>query len=142
MLTVALSCAPSQDKASTEEHLAAVRRVDAVYQTAYEQLDAAVLERVLAPDYRLRQPEQGSEKTKDEWIAEVAELKTVFPALQLLVEDVAIEVDNDLATVTGKRSFRWQQGEADGAYGEYFENTWQLRGGEWRLIGSTLTSLP
>ena len=135
------SCAPSQDT-SPEVRLAALLERETLLEAAYEDVDAAVLARLLHDDFVLRQLDQDTERSKSEWLAELQSLTDLFPRLDLTVVREETLLADDRATVSGQRTFTWTQGVETGTYPETFTNYWRYDGGEWILYLSEVRAVP
>ena len=134
------SCAPSQDT-SPEAAEPELRQRETLFHAAYAAFDQAVLARMLAEGYSLRQLDQASERSKAEWLSELQSLRAVFPRLQITVGEIDVTVDDRQATVKGQRTFSWTQGVETGSYREEYENHWIYEEGEWMLRQSQVRAL-
>ena len=110
-----------------------MERREELFHTAYEQLDAAVLERILTEDFTITYHTPPIAKNKDRFLRELAELRTVFPNLKLRVDSLAIK-DEAMAPVTsGLRTFSWTYAGQPGSFQEAFRHHWRWEDGEWML---------
>lgn len=113
-------------------------RQEEIYQTAFENLDGALLERTVTEDYQVSYPEQGGTRDKQRFMDELTSMRAVFPELNLRLDSTRVEADQDGYVVTGTRVFNWQDGQATGEYREHYTNYWIERDGEWRLRRSVI----
>lgn len=140
LLLLLCTCGPAQTDTDPTER--GVRRAEEVFTSAYQELDAAVLDRLLTDDFTLRYTEQEGNLSKEDFIGTLAELRTVFPALKVTVDSSSIAAYQDMYTVRGQRTFDWEmEGQAMG-HQEAYTNRWRLDDGTWKLWWTEITQLP
>lgn len=138
LFVVLFSCGPAQDSSPrTEEER--VAEAEALYTGAYENLDAAVMERLLTEDYEVVYTEPDNRKDKRQWIGELGQLRALFPQLTISVDSSRIIPYRDNYMVQGIRTFHWTNDGQDGSYQERFANRWRMDGGNWRLYGTRIS---
>ncbi|PPK86354.1 uncharacterized protein DUF4440 [Neolewinella xylanilytica] len=131
------TCGPPQDKSAASE-LDQIEQAETVFTQAYQELDAAVMDRVLADDYTVEYPSEQAGKSRRQWIGELQGLRSVFPALRIEVDSSEITAVEADYTVTAKRTFIWNQEGTEGRYAERYTNYWQRDAGRWRLYRSRI----
>ena len=123
-----LTCGPAQGTAD------GVEGREQLFHTAYEALDAAVLERLLAENFTITYTQPPATKDKVRFLGELAELRTIFPNLRLTV-DTSWMTEQGTAEVAieGLRTFGWEFDGQPGQYTERYVHHWQQQDGAWRL---------
>lgn len=134
------TCGPAQngkEEIPTEEK---VLRAEKVFTEAYENLDAAIIERLLTDDFELQYATTAGTRSRTEYVSELAEMRAVFPKLQLTVDTLTVtELDDDYRT-TGERTFSWQLPQGQGSHTELFTNYWRPENGQLRLYRMEIAS--
>ena len=126
------TCGPAQ---GSEQ----LRKREELFNSAYERLDAAILERLLAEDFTATYARPPVTKDKTRFLGELAELRTIFPNLRLRVDSLEID-PAELGLTTGLRTFFWTYAGEPGSYRERFRNHWRQVDGEWLLTSSDVRS--
>lgn len=111
----------------------AIRVLEQQWGRAFLQRDAAALERIVAPEFRLMRAENGTVTftPRDRWFTNAQRL--TFHEYEVQVTDVLVSGDTAVATVQG----RWQISRADrGKREERFilSDTWVKRHGRWQVV--------
>jgi hypothetical protein len=133
------TCAPppATDESTSEK---AIRQQEDVVAGAYQSLDAAVLDRLLAPDFELVYPATGNRKDRTAYLSDLAALRQQFPPLTVTLDSLHIEIKDDGAIAEGIRSFSWQTEGTEGQYAEHYRNQWTYQNENWKLTETTLLS--
>ena len=134
------TCGPAQTETDPTER--GVRRAEAVFNSAYQELDAAVLDRLLTDDFTLRYTEQEGSLSKEDFLGTLAELRAVFPALEVSADSSNVAVYQEMFIVRGTRTFAWQLDGQAMAHQEEYTNRWRLDDGKWKLWWTEITQLP
>ncbi len=137
-VSVLFTCGPAEDKQGMESRPAAVLAAERVFNGAYENLDAAVLDRLLADDFRISYGSQDSEKDKDRWLGELGQLRLLFPQLRIHTDSLTITPYAELYIVQGLRTFSWNADGEAGSYQERFTNRWRQAADNWELTTTKL----
>ncbi len=132
------TCGPAQDKPGDRSERGNVLAVERVLTGAYESLDAAVMERLLTDDFTVTYKGENSEKTREEWLGELGQLRAVFPRLQIRTDSVEISPGASQTFVRGTRIFSWAEGGERGEYRERFLHQWRDGPEGLRLAGMEL----
>ncbi|CAH1000511.1 hypothetical protein LEM8419_01664 [Neolewinella maritima] len=125
------TCGPAQGSDDVHD-MDAVQRREALFHSAYEQLDAAILERLLTDDFVITYAQPATTKDKERFIGELGELRSVFPNLQLSVDSSSVVAGTE-PEVAGLRTFSWTYAGEPGSYQEQFRHHWQYTEGNWLL---------
>ncbi len=132
---VLCTCGPSQDTTSRTEP-EQVQAAEKLFNGAYQQLDAALMERLLTDDFEVVYPDQESRKTKQQWISELSQLRAIFPQLEIIIDSSRLIPYNGNYIVQGTRQFKWNNQGQTGSYSERFSNRWRREDGAWRMYGT------
>ncbi len=132
------TCGPAQDKPGARSERGDVLAAERVFTGAYESLDAAVLERMLTDDFTVTYSGQGTEKTKDQWLNELGQLRAVFPRLQIHSDSIEVSPAAAVTVVRGIRIFSWAADGEQGEYRERFVHRWRDESEGLRLAGMEL----
>lgn len=132
------SCGPAQDTPEDGAAAAKVVQREEIFNGAYENLDAAVIERLLAGDFSLSYAGQAAEKDKQQFVGELGQLRLVFPELRITIDSSRVTPYQDLFIVQGIRTFTWRANDKPGTYRERFTNRWRKEGGDWLLFRSKI----
>ena len=117
-----------------------VEKREALFHTAYEQLDAAVLDRMLTDDFTIAYRRPPITKQKDQFLGDLAELRTVFPNLRLQVDSLEVEAEGGRPVTNGLRTFSWTYAGQPGSFQEAYRHQWRWQDEEWKL--SSIVVLP
>ena len=132
------TCGLAQDKEGVDSTVAGVRAAERVFNGAYENLDAAVLDRMLADEFTVGYSGQETQKSKENWLGELGQLRVVFPQLRIRTDSLQVTPYGGLFVVQGLRTFTWKsEGEA-GSYRERFTNRWRKDADTWQLTATQL----
>ena len=135
------SCGPAQDKAAdTDEE--GVRRAENLFILAYEELDAAIMGRMLAEDFEADYTGDSASKDRRTWLAEIQSYRAVFPDMRVTVDSLDVVHEGTHFRVSGIRTFTWSNDGQGGSYRERYRNFWRRQGGEWKLYRSKINSAP
>jgi ketosteroid isomerase-like protein len=129
--------APSSRQQPTEE---AVAQLEEVLAGAYQTLDAAVIDRLLAPDFVVIYSATGEEKSRRGYLAELATMRQVFPELTVELQDLSLNRTGDTMRAEGTRHYSWRMDGQTGSYREPYRNDWTWTGEDWLLTKTTLLS--
>ena len=135
------TCGPAPDSCTDCTPEEAIAKAEELYHSAYENLDAAVMERLLSVNFVASYPDQEMERDKAAFIDELSQLSIIFPELTIVVDSSGINPYRDNYIVSGNRTYSWQQGAQKGSYRERFVNNWEREPDGWRLIGSKVNVL-
>lgn len=127
------TCGPAQDSAGDQGSMEGVRRAEKVFNEAYESLDAAVMERMLSDDFTLRYGGVEGVKTREQFVADVADMRTVLPELTVTTDSLQVSERVDHYEVTSIRSFHWRLRGEPGTYQEHYLNLWRREGSSWKI---------
>ena len=137
-LIVLCTCGRAQDTPVEGEGETRVADRERVFNGAYENLDAAVLERLLAPDYTVDYQGTEAARSREQFVDELAQLRLVFPDLHITIDSTTIASEDDGYRVEGLRTFHWRAHDTPGSYRERFTNRWERIDGTWLLAATTL----
>ena len=144
VLTLALclfSCGPAQDKtAATEEE--GVRQAEKLFALAYQELDAAVMGRLLADDFVAEYAGDNGTKDRRTWLSEIQSYRTIFPDMNVTVDSLQIESEGKDFTVSAVRTFTWDNDGQGGSYREHYRNLWRNQGGHWKMFRTEINAMP
>ena len=139
-LTLCLfSCGSAQDKtAATEEE--GVRRAEALFTLAYQELDAAVMGRLLTEDFVAEYRGENATKDRRTWLSEIQSYRAIFPEMNVTVDSLTVESDAEGFTVAAVRTFSWSGQGQEGSYQERYRNRWRKDGQDWKVYRSEIES--
>ncbi len=115
---------------------------EALFHAAYEQLDAAVLDRILAADFTITYQTPPVTKGKDQFLGELSELRTVFPNLRLHVDSLTLTGDDTSPVGSGLRTFSWTYAGQPGSFQEGYRHHWRWEDGQWMLSAAEVLPPP
>ncbi|MBB4078187.1 hypothetical protein GGR28_000788 [Lewinella aquimaris] len=136
------TCGPAQMEDGLPDVEKRILRAEKLFNGAYENLDAAIMERLLTEDFTIGYADAAPSKNREQFVAELGSLRQVFPHLQISIDSTVYTVTEDRVTVVGVRTFTWQQEGVTGEHRESFENVWHLVGNQWKLAATTLAKYP
>ncbi|MCP9235413.1 nuclear transport factor 2 family protein [Lewinella sp. JB7] len=134
------SCAPAQPESGDVSAKEKILREEKLFHEAYESLDAAVLDRLLTAEYTLSHRGRDGYKTRRQFLDELGQLRTIFPALRITTDSIRYEAVDDGGRTRGLRTFTWRQDGTSGTYRERYTNYWQWDAGRWRLTSTELST--
>jgi uncharacterized protein (TIGR02246 family) len=118
-----------------------LRQLERAWLDAYEQHDAAAMERILADDFAITHPD-GQIQTRAQVLESVKRMreKSATSAMTFATEDVQVRIDGDTALLSGKLV---QQSERGGATSRQlaYTDTYAKRDGRWQVVSSHLKQL-
>ena len=126
------TCGPAQGTQGGAD-LGKVPDREALFHSAYEQLDAAVLDLLLSDDFTITYQRPPITKDKDQFLRELAELRNVFPNLRLRVDSLVIGKDTATLVTTGLRTFSWTYAGQPGSFQEGYRHHWRWEDEQWLL---------
>ncbi|WP_168797442.1 nuclear transport factor 2 family protein [Neolewinella litorea] len=135
---MACSCGPAQDTTTGKDGADQVARREAIYNGAYQNLDAAVMQRLLSDSYVITYTGQAAGKTKAQFVDELGQLRLVFPELRIIVDSSKVIPYQDLYIVQGIRTFNWRANGEPGTYRERFTNRWSREEGDWVMLATKI----
>lgn len=138
---VLLSCGPTQDKSGDAER-ERVADLENLFNQAYQDLDVAIMDRLLSEDFEAVYPTQQGTKDKEQWLGELQGFRAVFPALDVSVDSTEFSTAEQGVSVTAVRKFSWTQDGQSGVHRERYTNRWTKRSGEWRISQSSIVPQP
>jgi len=115
-----------------------VRRVEIEWGDAFERLDFATLERLMADDYILTDP-LGNVRGREETLAALATNEARFDSTKS--DNVHVRINGDTAIVTGRSTFkgRYKGWSMAGRY--QYTDVLVKRNGSWQAVSSHITAL-
>ena len=113
-----------------------------LFHSAYEQLDAAVLDRILTDDFTIAYERPPITKQKDQFLRDLAELRTVFPNLQLRVDRLEVDEEDGRPITNGLRTFSWTYAGQAGSFQEAYRHQWRWQDEEWKLYSVVVLPPP
>lgn len=125
------TCGTGEDTDPRQDGAGRVAQREAVFNGAYENLDAAVIDRLLSDDFAMVYAGQAAPKDRQRFIDDLGQLRLVFPQLQISIDSSRVVAYQDQFIVQGIRTFRWRANGEPGTYRERFTNRWRRSGGEW-----------
>ena len=120
------TCAPAQDKSTPAA-------ADRLFTEAYGNLDAALLERLLAEDFYLRHPGNPTVIGGPAFLAEVGQMRQLFPDLEVKVDSFSLATGGAGTVSSGIRTFAWSTGKEAGSFSERYANYWSQHDAGWLL---------
>jgi hypothetical protein len=131
------TCVPAP---ATDSSYEAFRDREEVLAGAYQTLDAAVMDRMLADDFTVIYAGSGGRKQRAAYLSDLAALRDQFPQLTVELDSLRVSHEDTVVRTTGKRIYGWRMAGTPGQYSERFRNVWEYRGGKWTLAQTTLES--
>lgn len=142
LLTTSIAC--TRDRATEDspaETFASVRQREEVFNAAYEELDGALLARLLHDDYRIDYGGRLPTRDADAFLRDLVDRRGLFPDLDVRIDSSRLERRGDTVVVTGERTFGWMLEGQAGQYRERYVNRWLPQEGQWRLYRSDIEML-
>jgi hypothetical protein len=136
------TCGPAQDVNADVRTEESILRAEKVFTEAYENLDAAIIERLLTDDFELQYATAAGTRSRAEYVSELAEMRAVFPKLQLTVDTFTVTELEQSYQTSGERTFSWQLPQGRGAHTEQFINYWRPENGELKLYRMEIATRP
>lgn len=144
LLLTATLCLAAQSKPPKDSPEQAVRKLEREWLDAYEQRDAAAMERIVADDFTITFP-RGEVQTKAQILAALKELKARrvpnAPAPKFYTEDVQARVYGDTVILIGRVITRWQSQGNEMRDQSRYTDTYVKRNGRWQVVASHLSEI-
>jgi uncharacterized protein (TIGR02246 family) len=119
-----------------------VRKLEREWLDAYEQHDAAAMDRILADDFKLTQS-GGVVQTKADILTVLkAERDPRRPEAKFSTADVQSRVEGDTVILTGRFIQRMERDGRTRTMEARYTDTYVKRQGRWRVVASQLTRIP
>ncbi len=135
------TCGTAEDTPPPGDAQDRVSERERIFNGAYENLDAAVLERLLAADYVVDYRGREASRSREQFVGELGQLRLVFPGLHIEIDSSRFTVYREQYIVQGIRTFHWRANDTPGSYRERFTNRWTFRDGQWLLANTILQPL-
>lgn len=119
-----------------------VRKLEREWLDAYEQHDAAAMDRILTDDFKLVQS-GGAVQTKADILAALkGQRDPRRPEPKFSTEDVKSRVEGDTVTLTGRFIQRMERDGQPRTMEARYTDTYVKRNGRWQVVASQLTRIP
>lgn len=119
-----------------------VRKLEREWLDAYEQHDAAAMDRILADDFKLVQS-GGAVQTKSDILAALKGTRdSARPAPKFSTADVQSRVEGDTVILTGRFIQRMERDGQTRTMEARYTDTYVTRNGRWQVVASQLTRIP
>jgi len=119
-----------------------VRKLEREWLDAYEQHDAAAMDRILADDFKLVQS-GGSVQTKADILAALKGARdSARPAPKFSTADVQSRVEGGTVILTGRFIQRMERDGQMRTMEARYTDTYVTRNGRWQVVASQLTRIP
>jgi ketosteroid isomerase-like protein len=118
-----------------------VRKLEREWLDAYEQRDVGAMERILADDFTITQP-NGETQSKAQVLESVKErAKSAAPPSKFVTEAVQARIEGDTVVLTGRLVQKSERGGEAMTMQFGYTDTYTQRNGRWQVIASRLTRL-
>jgi ketosteroid isomerase-like protein len=118
-----------------------VRKLEREWLDAYEQHDAAAMDRIVADDFKLTQ--SGAVQTKADILTALKIVRdSGRPEPKLSTEDVQSRVEGDTVILTGRFIQRMERTGQTRTMEARYTDTYVKRSGRWQVVASQLTRVP
>ncbi len=118
-----------------------VRNLEREWLDAYEQRDAAAMERILADDFTITHGDGQTQSKRQVLESLKAREKGALPASKFATEAVQARVDGDTVVLTGRLVQKSERGGQAMTMQFSYTDTYTQRNGRWQVITSRLTRL-
>ena len=134
-----LSCGPAQDKTPTTDE-ARVLRAEELFTLAYQELDAAVMGRLLTDDFVAEYGGENASKDRRTWLSEIQSYRAIFPDMVVTVDSLSVVPAAEGYSVAAVRTFSWDGQGQEGSYQERYRHYWRREGQDWKVYRSEIES--
>jgi CubicO group peptidase (beta-lactamase class C family) len=146
LLLTSSASTPGAPQASSAPQLSQsereVRKLEREWLDAYEQHDAAAMDRILADDFKLTQS-GGAVQTKADILAALKVARDFErPEPKFSTEDVQSRVEGDTVILTGRFIQRMERDGQTRTMEARYTDTYVKRQGRWQVVTSQLTRIP
>lgn len=121
-----------------------VRKLEREWLDAYEQRDAAAMERIVADDFIITFP-KGEMQTKAQILEALKAVKAqrvpTAPKPKFYTEDVRARVYGDTVILTGRVITHWQSQGNEMRDQSRYTDTYVKRNGRWQVVASHLSGI-
>lgn len=142
LLTAMMSLAGFQVNGQQEQKSKAeqeVRALERQWLDAYEQHDAAAMDRIVASDWMITYPDGGTQ-TKEQIMKFIkSPRKPGMPGPKFFSEDVQARVYGDTVILTGRIVTQWPGGDSNKEQSRYTD-TYVKRDGTWQVVASHMSN--
>jgi ketosteroid isomerase-like protein len=146
LLSVLQDVARSSDTpkavANLSESEKEVRKLEREWLDAYEQHDAAAMDRIVADDFKLTQSGGGTQTKADILAALKAAGNSGGPTAKFSTEDVQSRVEGDTVLLSGRVMQRMEHDGQTRTMELRYIDTYVKRQGRWQVVASQLTRIP
>jgi CubicO group peptidase (beta-lactamase class C family) len=136
---VLVSPQPQQTLSQAEQE---VRKLEREWLDAYEQHDLAAMERIVADDFRLTQPDGGVQTKSDILSALRVPRDSGRPAPKFSTAEVQSRVEGDSVILTGRFIQRMEREGNTKTFELRYTDNYVKRQGRWQVVASQLSRIP
>lgn len=118
-----------------------VKKLEREWLDAYEQHDAAAMDRIVSSDFTITYPD-GDVLTKEQIMRMIKSPRaSASPGPKFTTEEVLARVYGDTVILTGRLVTQWQRAGEISKEQSRYTDTYIKRGGRWQVVASHLSNI-
>lgn len=118
-----------------------VKKLEREWLDAYEQHDAAAMDRIVASDFTITYP-NGGVRTKEQIMRMIKSPRpSAGPGPKFATEEVLARVYGDTVVLTGRLVTQWQRAGEISKEQSRYTDTYVRRDGRWQVVASHLSNI-